>query len=886
MISSWTTVNGASSDDDIHRATISYSSDANYTFDIAYTDKAGNANNEINVSGQTAPYMFTLDTVAPTGTVTAKSSEGKTITWNTLISSLTFDFYSNKLITISGTSTDITSPIDNVLYYKANVTKALTLSQLDNVSQWADFNGFSTIPNEGYVVYIKIIDKAGNTTYISTDGLIVDNVLPVAESISPEINFALPQPVNGIYSSDVKVSISVNDPVVSNIYSGIKTVSYRVLNMGQETQSGVLYSFTKVSPTFEDRIRTWSGQIVVNSNLNNSNDVVIEVYTIDNALNSITASTTIKIDTTAPRIDISYDNNSPDSGSYYKDNRTARIVITERNFSEAGVNIRITNSDGTIPSTSGWTKTQGTNNQDNSTYTTTITYQADGDYTFAIDCIDLAGNKSTATNYAFGTTNPSEFTIDKTRPVISVSYDNNSAENEKYFKESRTATISINEHNFDASRVNFELSDNSASPSWSHSGDVHTATIVYDSDGDYTFDISMSDMAGNQNDTVNYGDTVAGNEFTIDLSISKPIISGVEHQTAYAGDIIPSVEFEDTNYSNYNIELLFVGKNGESVDVTEDFIKNVKETATGVTGVFDTFEKIKSVDGVYTLTFEVSDFAGNEESESVTFSSNRFGSTYILSEKTSDLNRSYVQSAIDVEVTEINVSELENIKITLFKNNETITLVENKDYRVNTRGGENIWHSYTYTIAKKEFEDEGVYRLSYYSEDKAGNISENTMETKNMELGFGIDKTNPMITVTNLDSDNTYATENHKVLFSASDNLKLEYVIVEIDGALQHEIKSEELDEYIADYNGEFTFYVPGDSSKAHEVRIVCIDAAGNETVKEIKNFYVTTNLLIRFLNNKIVLTATIIIGILLILALSFLYIIAKRRKSKRNRNV
>ena len=49
---------------------------------------------------------------------------------------------------------------------------------------------------------------------------------------------------------------------------------------------------------------------------------------------------------------------------------------------------------------------------------------------------------------------------------------------------------------------------------------------------------------------------------------------------------------------------------------------------------------------------------------------------------------------------------------------------------------------------------------------------------------------------------------------------------------------------------GEFTFDIPGDSTGAHQVKIVCTDAAGNEQTEEITNFYVTTNLFVRYYNN------------------------------------
>lgn len=125
------------------------------------------------------------------------------------------------------------------------------------------------------------------------------------------------------------------------------------------------------------------------------------------------------------------------------------------------------------------------------------------------------------------------------------------------------------------------------------------------------------------------------------------------------------------------------------------------------------------------------------------FSVNRFGSTYALSAATEQLNGSYVQTPQDVVVTETNPDALQNIRITLFKNNQTIILQEGTDYRIEVRGGNGQWYEYIYTVLAKNFADDGVYRLTFYSEDAAGNIAENTLDTKKQEIGFGGDKTSP-----------------------------------------------------------------------------------------------------------------------------------------------
>lgn len=137
------------------------------------------------------------------------------------------------------------------------------------------------------------------------------------------------------------MSISVNDPLTGGTYSGLKEVSYRVYSQNILTQEGTLYSFNKSNPKQSDLRSKWTGSITVDSAKNNSNDVRVVVYAKDNAANDSEGVAKLKIDTTAPRIDVSYDNNSADSNSYFKAGRTARIVVTERNFNPDDVVVKL-----------------------------------------------------------------------------------------------------------------------------------------------------------------------------------------------------------------------------------------------------------------------------------------------------------------------------------------------------------------------------------------------------------------------------------------------------------------------------------------------------------------------------------------------------------------
>ncbi len=185
--------------------------------------------------------------------------------------------------------------------------------------------------------------------------------------------------------------------------------------------------------------------------------------------------------------------------------------MEERNFREEDIELSLTNTDGMVPKLSEWTKTEGSGNLDNTKWTASINYSADGDYDFSIGYTDLAGWTCDKESVEYGSSvAPEQFTIDKTAPTVNVSYDNNSALNSNYYKEARVATVVINEHNLepngaDRARIVITMSaaddgQNIAIPSvsaWRTEGDTHTATISYSDDALYSFDIEITDKAGN-----------------------------------------------------------------------------------------------------------------------------------------------------------------------------------------------------------------------------------------------------------------------------------------------------------------------------------------------------------------------------------------------------
>ncbi len=893
-----------SSNGDVHTAKVLFTNEADYTFAISATDKADNDNDGVNYGDSVAAEEFTIDKTRPNASLVIEglvkdAPESWKETWKTETDGLTanvltsIDYnnrWTNANAKVSATSDDNLSGVDYIEYFRTeNVVVDITDSNITwsnstkALSEGRDEFKFEVEPNEKFIVYAHIVDKAGNDIYMSSNGVIVDDKAPGGDNYSPEVDITLPKANdNGIYNEDdtVKVDFKVVEPkysgantqVNTGIYSGIKEVKYVI--KAEDINAVEEQTFDLTNGSVKDAnglISSWTGSITIDKEKFNSNNVIVMITAIDNAGNVHTSTTKIgdiKIDMTAPVIDIEYDNNAADSTSFFKDKRIAKVVITERNFKDNDdIIVTITNTDGTIPSISAFSKVEGTDggNGDNTQWEATIVYEADGDYTFAIEYTDLADNVCEDINYAEDTVAATEFTVDRTLPTISVTYDNNTALNDKYFAKDRTATVVITEHNFDVTRVDFSAMvgtlegtklANQPEVKWVHEGDVHTATIPFTVDGDYLFDVKMTDKAGNENEEVNYGSSVAAKDFVLDKTIAKPVIGGVANGSAYKDKVVPTISFSDVNYDKYEVELLRTRKDEIGAKVTDKFIKTIAVDAKGGSGSFDTFEKLVENDGIYTLTVKMTDKAGNEETETVTFSVNRFGSVYEYSKYLVSLingGGQYITgkpgAAIteDLIITEYNADRLleGTLKILITRDGETIEAkyTTNPTPINNTVAiGESGWYQYEYAISANNFAKDGVYKITLSSEyatvdaekNESTSVPDNSIDEEGNQvvdsIGFTVDTTAPEIrNIVNLDKE----IAARDLIIDGKLNVK--YTIVDVGGLKSVEVilngktidTITEFGDSAFNYSGQFDI---SESSDKQSVRIKVTDLAGNVT--------------------------------------------------------
>ena len=133
---------------------------------------------EITVDGKLSLQAIWKDIISPEGSV---SVEGKAST--DFNEDIRFDMYVNKDVSIEIDAEDVGEGVDKVLYYLSD--KALSRSEVEALEDAKWNSGTSAVLSKDgkYVVYVKIVDKDGNATYISTQGMVVDKTAPVINGV-------------------------------------------------------------------------------------------------------------------------------------------------------------------------------------------------------------------------------------------------------------------------------------------------------------------------------------------------------------------------------------------------------------------------------------------------------------------------------------------------------------------------------------------------------------------------------------------------------------------------------------------------------------------------------------------------------------------------------
>ena len=818
-------------------------------------------------------------------------------------------------VTAADTKTDV-KPVSGVkeIFYKAVDFKGKTILNESKSVNSNNSVSFDVEPNFKGYIYAYAVDnvyngsedakyngKVADKREFHPDGLVVENGEMHAKSSG--ITATLPNSSysangNPLYSGDITIPVTVTDS-----YSGIKQIEYSVKSNydTQNNQSQTVDIANSVSGSsvggwsFDEKDNNLVTQMSRNITVkNNSNDIVLTVKLTDRAGNKTEIEKKFSIDKTKPVIDVKYDNNEHTTyggNDYYKADRTATVTVTERNFDESLVEAAIMRNSGRYTTIGGWTHNNNTADPDKSTHVAKIVYNTDGDFTFDIAVKDKAMNSADKFTQQ-------KFTVDKTAPVIDVSFDNNSAKNGNYYKADRTATIKITEHNFNSGSqyVNIPVTaEGATAPSvvgWSGSGDDHNATVSFNKDGKYSFTVDYTDLAGNK------AVQKKVDSFYIDKTAPEVEITGVADHQAYNGTVAPVVTYKDDNFTDdHDFRFTKININGKSEDTSKFDYDTGGNGVTEFIYKYRDFAEVLENDGIYNFTVELSDKAGNSTSKSVTFSVNRFGSTFKASDESKKLiDNGYTNAEQDIVIEEINVTPLTKHSVTLAKSGGNSTeLVENTDYTFTSSNNSNEWCKSVYTVNKKNFSDEAAYTVTIMSVDKAKNTNNNRMANSSLSTGqknkrecaisFVVDKTSPLVSITGIKDNELYKEASKKVkIVCEDDNLDKSKLVVTLDNKKLAEGKDYTI---VDDKDGSIAGMLTAEIVLKAEtggikenLKVTIGDLAGNTGEKSVDNFILSANIFQRFFANPVLVICTFA-GLALVIAAVIFFVAKKRKKAE-----
>ena len=133
-------------------------------------------NDPVTVTADITVKALWKDSEKPTGEI--KISENS---WKAFLNNITFGLFFKDTQTVTITAADNSGETVTVEYLLS--TKELTKAELDGMTFTAYTAPFGIDPDNEYIIYVRLTDKAGNMDYICSDGIVLDGTSPVITGI-------------------------------------------------------------------------------------------------------------------------------------------------------------------------------------------------------------------------------------------------------------------------------------------------------------------------------------------------------------------------------------------------------------------------------------------------------------------------------------------------------------------------------------------------------------------------------------------------------------------------------------------------------------------------------------------------------------------------------
>lgn len=457
---------------------------------------------------------------------------------------------------------------------------------------------------------------------------------------------------------------------------------------------------------------------------------------------------------------------------YYDDAVKATFTITEANFYASDVKVTV---DGSQKKIKNW-------KQDGDTWTGTLKISGEGEHQLRMTYKDRSNNKMSSYT-------AKKIVIDTKAPEISVSYQDDVAgvNNTNYYAQPKTATITIEEANFNAKDIVAAVTAKDSAgndvavmdyasylsnpKNWKHSGNKWIATISYTTDANYIFDIDYTDYVGHA--AMDY----TPDRFTVDQT--APTNLSVSYSTGIVERILNAVTFgyynekvtvtisaEDITSGIEHFQYSYKKADGVS-PVNAEKINAVLEQAaieqegTVFTTTFAIPEDVLSATTQFngTVNFTAYDYAANttdkEDTKRLVVDNMKPVADVSISEAVNAVNGvSYYAGAIEVTVTiqEANF-DAEDVVLAVTKDGAAIgTPISWTDTSVDVHVG-------TFTL-----QEDGDYAFTIDYTDKSQNVMDQYVSEQ-----LTIDTEVPTVSVTNIKNHSANKEDTYSFSIIASD---------------------------------------------------------------------------------------------------------------------
>ena len=908
--SSWTTTG------DTHVAKITYSTDAIYTFDIEYTDLIGNS------AADFAMEEFVIDHAAPTNLKIEYSDS----VVEKIIEAITFGFYKPEVI-VTLTADDITAGVDyfewtytkedgtsdkNAASNGAKITAEDIVYSNNGLTATATFK----IPaNARGYVSATVTDRAGNNDSKVDDKHInvVDNIAPTisvkyeADNADTLVQFtdkdlvtveSFEKAAIAHYNGNVTAKIVINE---ANFFEGVEAQDGVIYNVGikltktddngNETvyeylPAGAVQKYAGATPKYI----TWATSGDEHSfsiNYTDNADYVLEIDYTDLSSNEagITAndgntatkaykSKVVTVDKVAPVVSVKYGNekiiHTIDGRDYFDAEQTATITVEEHNFRAddfaasviakniLGDDVNVEDFKATLSDDSKWTK-------NGNTYTITIKYSVDANYTFDYEYKDLAQNPAaeyTEDLFTVDTTAPENLTVtystsvlDKVLESITFGYYNAemtvtiTAEDDTagiyYFVYSYIKSEGVSDVNTEL--INDKIED--ANSRIVHEGKKSTTSftipkllLANDNQFNGTVKFTAFDRSENNTEKVDNQRIVVDNIApTATITYNQPV-QNANNISYYAGNIDAKIVINEANFYSEDV-VVTVTKDGANHPVN---VKWVDDSVDVHTGTFTL-----TADGDYIVTVEYKDRSNNQMTK---YTSNRLTldtkapSVSVSNIKNNSANKDE-KYGFTITATDI------NLDASSFKPVLTATVrkddgsYENKTVSLGDMKTVEAGKTYTFTV--DNLEEDAVYSLVCTLKDMSGNQYSKIVLSDNEsydEVRFSINRNGSTFAV---DKD-TDALVNQYYVYSVNEDVVIEEVNVDPVETYVVKLNGEKLTEG-ADYtttlsnkDGEWskrTYIISKDLFKSegeYSIVVESTDKAETTAYSDVKNLNVS----------------------------------------------